>query len=144
MKKVIRLTESDLVRIVKRVINEQQVNDLQSFSNWATKMGTDKQFCPSGPSSGEWPNVVRCPKGSWKFSMKDKTLYFYDIKNNNVAKFSNISYNVNSKPSSLNTIESFFSYSNMKSSDLNGTWQWSGDSFIIYIDNRMVGDLSVD
>lgn len=30
MKKVIRLTESDLIRIVKRVINEQNENDIPS------------------------------------------------------------------------------------------------------------------
>lgn len=38
MKKIIRLTESDLTRIVKRVIMEQKFNGKQFFDNYAQKM----------------------------------------------------------------------------------------------------------
>ena len=34
MKKIIRLTESDLIRLVKKVIKEQSSSDLTDFANW--------------------------------------------------------------------------------------------------------------
>ena len=52
MKKTIRLTESDLVRLVKRVINEQQEMTLQQYMDellkdpvgFLNKLNTDEQF----------------------------------------------------------------------------------------------------
>jgi hypothetical protein len=43
MKKVIRLTESDLVRIVKRIVNEQQNgNDIKTLESMLVKNGFKK------------------------------------------------------------------------------------------------------
>jgi hypothetical protein len=52
MKKIIRLTESDLVRLVNRVINEQQEMTLQQYMDellkdpvgFLNKLNTDEQF----------------------------------------------------------------------------------------------------
>ena len=45
MKKVIRLTESDLMRIVKRVISEQSLGDKPSFDkNWLKTLSGLKNF----------------------------------------------------------------------------------------------------
>ena len=43
MKKIIRLTESDLTRIVKRVIEEQATST--TVDNLKKKFGTDSKFC---------------------------------------------------------------------------------------------------
>jgi hypothetical protein len=51
MKKVIRLTESDLVRIVKRVINESDDLDVVQFNNGDYFLGGSSFF------SGEKPKV---------------------------------------------------------------------------------------
>lgn len=69
MKKVIRLTESDLVRLVKRVINEQQEMTLQEYMDellkdpvgFMNKVNTDEQFKSSfiksyGPQQPGNPN----------------------------------------------------------------------------------------
>ena len=67
MKKVIRLTESDLMRIVKRVLNESETNE-QSLSNILksfTKQGSKaKPFMKQGLKGGlplidQLPSVVR-------------------------------------------------------------------------------------
>lgn len=46
MKKVIRLTESDLVRIVKRVIKEQEEDTFTGLSGWGFKPGHAKDVMP--------------------------------------------------------------------------------------------------
>jgi len=44
MKKIVRLTESDLVRIVKRVISEQENNKPSFDKNWLTILSGLKNF----------------------------------------------------------------------------------------------------
>ena len=51
MKKVVRLTESDLIRIVKRVINESDEYDMIKFNNDDYLLGGNSFF------SGERPKV---------------------------------------------------------------------------------------
>ena len=57
MKKVIRLTESDLTRIVKRVIQEEKVNESKKLKNLALGLGLSASIllpsCNSGKYSDE-------------------------------------------------------------------------------------------
>lgn len=46
MRKIIRLTESDLVRLVKRVIKEQEEDTFTGYSGWGFKPGHAKDVMP--------------------------------------------------------------------------------------------------
>lgn len=46
MRKIIRLTESELVRIVKRVIKEQEEDTFTGYSGWGFKPGHAKDVMP--------------------------------------------------------------------------------------------------
>jgi hypothetical protein len=58
MKKIVRLTESDLLRLVKRVINEQSISGktLEDFKKWAMNKQNE---CPE--PTDPWDNY--CPQG---------------------------------------------------------------------------------
>jgi hypothetical protein len=95
MKKVIRLTESDLVNIVKRVINEQS-GDFYSYleskgyivyKHWAQKI-TDsnlyRKIKESTKELGYSPNIVFCENVDKsvipiRFITDGKKVYFLDI-----------------------------------------------------------------
>ena len=46
MKKVIRLTESDLIRVVKRIVKEQEEDTFTGYSGWGFKPGHAKDVMP--------------------------------------------------------------------------------------------------
>ena len=94
MKKVVRLTESDLVKIVKRVINEQSENPfykaLVNFGykmvpNWAQEFSSENMESPNGKLYGEikdstkifnYKKVIYFTKGKVKFITDGKLVYF--------------------------------------------------------------------
>lgn len=61
MKKIIKLTESDLTRIIKRVIKEQSLSDLGKLP---TKSTTIKSKTPKLDDLGKLPNKTTTPKPS--------------------------------------------------------------------------------
>ena len=71
MKKIIRLTESDLVRIIKRVISEQIV-DPKNQANVASTTSVNKLPTNGGPKP-----VDLMPKGCLKGYVMDKSQKFY-------------------------------------------------------------------
>lgn len=46
MKKVIRLTESDLIRVVKRIVKEQEEDTFTGYSGWGFKPGHARDVMP--------------------------------------------------------------------------------------------------
>jgi hypothetical protein len=75
MKKIVRLTESDLVRIVKRVINEQSDNSLLSVDSSGEPIVT--KLAKENKMSGTW---FKSPSSDG-FSIKpsnDSKSYFID------------------------------------------------------------------
>jgi len=72
MKKIIRLTESDLARIVKRVISEQSLSDLGKLT---TKTTTTKSNTPKLNDLGKLPDKTTTPKPSGV----EKPPYFKNI-----------------------------------------------------------------
>ena len=96
MKKVVRLTESDLVRIVKRVISEQSENPFykalldfgyQRVSDWASSFWSEDMKSPNGKLYSEikdstkhfnYKKVIYFTKGKVKFITDGKLVYFLD------------------------------------------------------------------
>ena len=82
MKKIIRLTESDLMRLVKRVINEQEAvnavnklrnkNDVTEFEN-EIKRKTNMKFCDY--FNDEMSTLTRKPFNTIQSKLKELGLY---------------------------------------------------------------------
>ena len=119
MRKIVRLTESDLVRLVKRVINEQSVTrkTLPDFGKWA--METENQ-CPE--STGAWDY---CPKGTWKYIVKDNKFKFFSDKNEVVLETNETPDNNNYK-GPVNDLKDLANWvvTTQKVPYYNGIWKW--------------------
>jgi len=75
MKKIVRLTESDLARIVNRVLSEQMEGGPGNPANVASTTSVNKLSTTGGPKP-----VNLAPKGCLKGYVMDKTQKFYQIK----------------------------------------------------------------
>jgi len=84
MKKVIRLTESDLIQLIKRVISEQSnIQEGKPYSNTAQiKIGIPPNVKLNGMTSGTWTKqmVKQSKPGQKPFSVYNITLFSTDKK----------------------------------------------------------------
>jgi len=122
MKKIIRLTESDLARIVRRVISEQIV-DPTNPANVASTTSVNKLSTNGGPKP-----VDLMPKGCLKGYVMDKTQKYYQ-------KMDERGYNKRKVYPSGKWSE----YQTNPNRTEWGTWKCSGDKILFDIPGTEVG-----
>jgi hypothetical protein len=75
MKKVIRMTESDLTRLVKRVIQEQATNQNNQFLKFFTDQGIPEDMVPESCKNPNVSNVENIRPGLCASEMMKSELY---------------------------------------------------------------------
>jgi hypothetical protein len=128
MKKVIRLTESDLVKIVKRVLKEQEETQTQQTFNINSDLGW-----VGIKKEGEKPNyvfkVLSIEEKENPNSNVDKEWFEVKVGLGDLLKFK-----VYVSPSSINVIS--FGDDFRKSTDMNIKWESDDFTHICYNDNK--------
>lgn len=81
MKKVVKLTESDLIRLIKKVIKESEDKDIDKFDAYAIEQFTKKGF--------KKDNDKKYTKWDWSIEYKYYQYPTYGI-DGFVAKYNNI------------------------------------------------------
>jgi hypothetical protein len=124
MKKIIRLTESDLARIVRRVISEQIV-DPTNPANVASTTSVNKLSTTGGPKP-----VDLMPKGCLKGYVMDKTQKYYQKMD--ARGYTDVKVYPSGKWSQSDGVGQTkgYGYSPSDSTVEWGTWKCSGDNIL--------------
>jgi hypothetical protein len=121
MKKIVRLTESDLVRLIKRVINEQSISGktLEDFKKWAMNKQNE---CPE--PTDPWDRY--CPQGTWKYDTRNGNIRFFSDKNEVVMETTIMPNDdkYNGPVVELQYLANWVSKKNVPY--YNGVWKWGG------------------
>jgi len=86
MKKIIKLTESDLVRIIKRVISEQETQGIteQDFIKLLDSNGFTRYTSQGELDSDFGSGKVKFGNAEWFYAIKHESIYCFKIKNGKI------------------------------------------------------------
>ena len=133
--KVRRLNESDIQRIVKRVLTEQEKNNkgLKTLLSWCSEKHKDDNYCT--PEEKKWKSMNDrgyCPKGNWIYTLNNDKFDYYSKENKLISSDSNVTPKDDGS-TAVNELSELSRYvksklNKTKSKKISGKWVFSSSS----------------
>jgi hypothetical protein len=121
---------------VKPLIMEQEIETLLT---WAKEKNKDNKYCTPEETQGAWKY---CPRGTWKYTMKDDKFDYYDKEGNLISSDSKITPTQEKYNGTVNNIQNLARWVKDKSTDVSGNWAFSYDHLKFYDDkNSFIGSI---
>jgi hypothetical protein len=121
---------------VKPLIMEQQIETLLS---WAKEKNKDNTYCTPEEKQGIGKY---CPRGTWKYTMKDDKFDYFDKEGNLISSDSKITPTQEGYNGTVNDIQNLARWVIDKSTDISGYWAFSRDVLYFYDNqNSFIGTL---
>lgn len=128
---------------VKPLIMEQPTgttqtsNGISTLITWSKEKNKDNSYCT--PEEKKWKNMDDrgyCPKGTWRYTMKDDRFDYYDKDGKLISSDSKIPPTQETYNGTVNNISNLSRWVKDKKTDVNGTWNFSGFNDVYFYDDK--------